>query len=255
MFKTLIAATALLIAGVGAASAADVPMPVKAPPAAAYNWAGFYIGGDAGYGWGRSTTEAHLLPGTGGLIRRAHNKFDMNNWIAGGQIGYNWQQANWIFGFEADAQATGEKGRLSFLCSAACIFIPPGSSTALNQKLEWFSTLRSRTGYAFFPTAMWYLTGDVVFAGIRSDTSYFVPNVGTGTGSRTTTRAGWTLGTGTEFQLVGNWTGKVEYLYMDLGHFTFGDVFPFPAASAGTRINYNSHLTDHILRAGVNYRF
>ena len=31
------------------------------------------------------------------------------------------------------------------------------------------------------------------------------------------TKAGWTLGAGIEARLWGNWTGKVEYLYMDFG--------------------------------------
>ncbi|XSC45975.1 outer membrane protein [Bradyrhizobium sp. RDT10] len=40
----------------------------------------------------------------------------MDGAIAGGQIGYNWQSNNWVFGIEADAQWSDEKGRA---CSTA----------------------------------------------------------------------------------------------------------------------------------------
>src|SRR5262245_41574954 len=59
----------VVTAGVGAIAmmaalqpvgAADLPAkaPVlKAPPPAIYNWTGFYVGGNAGYSWGRATTD------------------------------------------------------------------------------------------------------------------------------------------------------------------------------------------------------
>ena len=49
----------LALAAAGPAGAAD--MPVKgarmqaAPPVGVYNWTGFYIGGNVGYGWGNRT--------------------------------------------------------------------------------------------------------------------------------------------------------------------------------------------------------
>src|SRR5262249_49697436 len=55
----------------GAAFSADmaVKMPVKAPPplpASIYSWTGFYVGGNVGYSWGRSSTNATLVDSLGG---------------------------------------------------------------------------------------------------------------------------------------------------------------------------------------------
>ena len=51
---------AAAFAGMAASSALAADMPVKARPVAVvdvWNWTGFYIGGNAGYSWGRSETD------------------------------------------------------------------------------------------------------------------------------------------------------------------------------------------------------
>jgi outer membrane immunogenic protein len=68
-----------------------------------------------------------------------------------------------------------------------------------------------------------------------------------------TTRAGWALGAGAEFRLGGNWTGKIEYLYLDFGKVS--TTAGLPTNSTLLAINFNSHVTDHIVRVGVNYKF
>jgi opacity protein-like surface antigen len=52
--------------------------------------------------------------------------------------------------------------------------------------------------------------------------------------------------------LAGNWTAKIEYLYLDLGTVT---TIPAPAPSATTAAAFNSRITDNMLRVGVNYKF
>jgi opacity protein-like surface antigen len=66
------------------------------------------------------------------------------------------------------------------------------------------------------------------------------------------TKAGYTLGGGIEGRLTGNWTGKIEYLYLDLGTVT---TIPAPALGATTAAAFNSRITDNLLRVGVNYKF
>jgi ATP-dependent protease La (LON) substrate-binding domain/Outer membrane protein beta-barrel domain len=68
-----------------------------------------------------------------------------------------------------------------------------------------------------------------------------------------TTKAGWALGAGAEVRLGGNWTGKIEYLYLDFGKVS--TTAGLPTNSTPLAINFNSHVTDHIVRVGVNYKF
>ncbi len=75
----------------------------KAPIAdPAYDWSGFYIGANAGYGWARNGHQD--LTGNGSYW---NDKSDVMNQtvdprgaVYGGQVGYNWQAANWVFGLE-----------------------------------------------------------------------------------------------------------------------------------------------------------
>jgi len=66
------------------------------------------------------------------------------------------------------------------------------------------------------------------------------------------TKAGWAVGGGLEARLAGNWTGKLEYLYLDLGSIT---TVPTPAPGATVAAAFNSRVTDNVVRLGVNYKF
>src|SRR5665213_3175619 len=83
--------------------AADMPvkatMPAKAPMMAApYNWTGFYIGVNAGGGWAKQDNSLETTAGA--LIQQNSTKLD--GAVGGGQIGYNWQVNQIVFGVEAD---------------------------------------------------------------------------------------------------------------------------------------------------------
>ena len=78
----------------------------------------------------------------------------------------------------------------------------------------------------------------------------------TAAGSTTDTRVGWTIGAGVEGMITQNWTAKLEYLYMDLGGFRSGTVSLVPIAPAALiAARVDTNFTDHILRAGINYKF
>ena len=135
----------------------------------------------------------------------------------GVQAGYNWQSGPVVFGVEGDLQATG----------ANETFAPWKFSN------PWFGTVRGRVGYAF-SNIMFFGTGGLAFGELRGETFGL---------SETHTRAGWTVGAGTEFGLTQNWSAKIEYLYVDLANSNF----VITGASNGYRFG--------VLRAGVNYRF
>ena len=61
--------------------------------------------------------------------------------------------------------------------------------------------------------------------------------------SESRTSAGWAGGAGVEVALMGNWTARAEYLYVDLNDRSF--------VLTGT----NHGIESSLLRIGVNYRF
>jgi outer membrane immunogenic protein len=279
MKKLMLASVGLAALVVAApAMAADLPAaPVyKAPavvPMQIYDWTGFYVGLNGGYSWGRSASDFTF---TGFPLFSATQ--NLNGWVAGGQAGYNWQfNRNWIFGVEADLQATGQKGTLNAVAGPACVVTPGAgapttttcttSTASLEQKLPWLGTGRLRLG--FLPNDHWmlYVTGGVAVGEVETDaslttttTTSFSINGVTFPGATTTalalanantTRVGWTVGAGTEWVISGPWTAKLEYLYVDLGNVsnTFVGVGPIPTVTT------SSHVTDNIVRVGLNYRF
>jgi outer membrane immunogenic protein len=266
--KFIVSAAAVVgaLAGITAASAADLaPRYTKAPPLMvepAFNWSGFYAGGNIGYSWGRSSnTETISNLTTLAVASSLAARDDVNGVIGGAQFGYNWQAAGWLFGLETDIQGSGERGSLSLLC-VACNNDGTNIAAVLNQKLNWFGTLRGRVGGLVTPDVLLYGTGGLAYGGfstsgsITGNTAQGVPAtfVFPGTSS---TRAGWTLGAGIEGHISGNWTAKLEYLYMDFGTVTSGQTATtilVPVRTAAG-VGYSSHFTDNVVRVGLNYIF
>jgi opacity protein-like surface antigen len=105
------------------ATAADLPRKAPAyepPPPPVYNWTGFYVGGNLGYGWGDSSYSFSADNGagqgllntgiSGGITPRA-GSFRTTGIIGGGQLGYNWQFGKaWVAGIEADIAASSVGG-------------------------------------------------------------------------------------------------------------------------------------------------
>jgi outer membrane immunogenic protein len=217
--RLILAGIAALLTAPLAAQAADLPSPYKAPAytAPAYaNWTGFYVGINAGYGFGKSDWDHPAV------------SMDPKGALAGGTVGYNFQTGQWVWGVEADIDWSGMKGDTT--CGAA-------SCTTKN---DWLGTARARLGYAGWNNWLPYITGGAAFGDVKAENP-----AGT---SASKTQLGWTAGLGLEYALKSNWSVKVEYLYADLGKFDCGTV-----CSPVTPDNVS--FTTNIVRAGVNYRF
>src|SRR5207245_3241537 len=118
IFKAIAASALAAMAATSAASAADLAARpyTKAPMMEpVYNWTGFYIGGNVGYSWGRSRDTSTLTNTAGTVLFTSVDRSDLNGVVGGGQVGYNWQVQNWLWGLEADIQGTGEKGSRPFI--------------------------------------------------------------------------------------------------------------------------------------------
>ncbi len=268
MKKVMLTGVALAALISGPAFAADLARPVyKAPPPPieVWSWTGFYLGVNVGYSFGRSNTAADIFDTrSGALLFAANNNFNLNGAIGGGQIGFNWQNGIWVWGLEADIQGSGQKGNTAFACPVSfCNFDADTSPTnsvvaTVDQRLQWFGTARARLGVTVAPTVLAYVTGGLAYGQVKTDVALGGFTIGgapapIALASTTTTKAGWTAGGGIEARLGGNWTGKIEYLFMDLG--TFDGSVTNPFTSNTTTFTYSSHVRDNIVRVGLNYKF
>jgi outer membrane immunogenic protein len=176
---------------------AKAPAPMVVPPAA--SWAGWYIGVHAGVAW----HQAHAVSSYG-AFEVASPTSNKTGFIGGGQIGYNWQRGNFVFGLEADG---------SWLSAKAATEYPGiGYTAGPSHKINWLSTVRSRFGLAVGDT-MVYATGGVAFGGVKNQFVFF-PGFGP---SESKTRVGWAVGGGVEHMWTRNWTVALEGLFVDLG--------------------------------------
>jgi len=277
----LIAFSAAALCAAGPALAADYRAPIyKAPPppppVVEATWSGFYVGMDAGGSLGQHrTNDTGIYNGTFGvgnvqLFNESFNHY-LQGAILGAQAGYNWQLApRWAAGVETDWQWSGQKDTACvFSCGNTTVsFFGPGGAgfnTSLTdeQRLRWFGTARARFGYA--TPAYWiYATGGLAYGRIESQLNFTAQNVVAALfvpGSTVTdfshTRVGWTVGGGIETHLWDAWSAKIEYLYVDLGSvndsFTIAGGTTLPGSTFTVASHYD--MKDHIIRAGLNYRF
>lgn len=241
-----VAAAALCITA--SARAADLPAappPVyKAPSvmyAMPYNWSGFYIGGNLGYGWATASAD---LTGPGGLTGSGSE--DLNGGIFGLQAGYNWQLGQMVVGIETDIQATSQKASQTAACAAATCGVDVTATR--DSKLPWFGTTRLRLGYA---ADRWlpYITAGVAYGAHTVDITASTATA-SGSSSSSETRAGFTVGGGVEVGLAPNWSAKLEYLYIDSGTLTTSTT----VAGYGT-VTADERVKNNVVRGGLNYRF
>jgi outer membrane immunogenic protein len=265
MKRTLIAGAAFAsLLAVTNAFAADLPVYSKAPAVAAvYDWTGLYIGTNLGYSWGRGSTDGNATgtrtvalnavpPVVTALALPLSGRADVNGFIGGGQLGYNWQRGTWLFGLEGDIQFSNERGSGDVCTVAGC---PVGSAVfTRDYKLDWFGTARGRVGFLPAERLLLYATGGLAY-GNFSGSSWTLP-LDVGTWSHL--QAGWTVGAGVEAALGSNWSVKFEYLYMDLGHVGGSTATNTTVAGTTTTVLtyvFNTRFTDSIARVGLNYKF
>jgi outer membrane immunogenic protein len=246
MKTLLLAAVAGLALSTSVAFAADLAQPyVKAPPPLPPppSWTGFYIGVNGGYGWSQRTGDI-FCPG-GGVCNIVNGSLlRPEGGLVGGQIGYNWETDNLVvWGFEAD-------GQWADIHKSATAFVGPGGLDTVNvdAKLDWFGTARVRLGLTPWNNWLIYVTGGLIYGGVKASGSVDIPGPRGGffSASGSTTRTGGTAGGGIEYAFTPNFTGRIEGLWYDMGSH---DVF-LPALDETA----HGHLTGAIVRAGLNWR-
>ena len=221
-----------LLAGVafaaltGSAVAADLARPAYAPPPPVYSWTGLYWGVNVGYSWGQAKDEVSLL-GVGTFSESQK----VDGVIGGFQSGYNYQFGQWVWGWETDFQASGQKGGSTLQITAL-----PVTTLTTDHKLTWFGTSRTRLGVLWSPNVLLYGTAGVAYGQVKDTATLTAPGASV-TGTFKDTKAGW--------------TAKLEYLYIDLGKTeqTLG------TPALGQVISETRRFTDNIVRVGFNYKW
>lgn len=245
------------IAASVSAFAADLSAPVyKAPvtaPAPAYSWSGLYVGGHLGGAWGNNDwffpfdpinsvaqrpvgipfqggfpnspagLAAALARGyqgpTVGPFNVSSGSNSTSGWLAGGQIGYNYQIQNWVLGVEGEAGWTHLKGSN----------LDPSHPDINQNNTNFVGVLGGRLGYAF-DRLLFYGKAGGAWANTQysvfSNTTFTVGNgspapvtvtPGTMVDAATVNRFGYMLGVGFEYALTPQLSVKAEYEYLDFG--------------------------------------
>ena len=246
MKKFLLGTVGLVALSMAApASAADLAARpyAKAPPAmvaAYYDWSGFYVGMNGGWGssrncWSDTSFGIAVADGcntaTGGTV--------------GGQIGYRWQASQWVFGLEAQGNWADFHGR------NVSVVAPVFSN---DTRVDAFGLFTGQVGFAV-NNALFYVKGG---AAVTSDR---YRNFTTATGVQVTnsvgdSRWGAAVGVGLEYGFAPNWSAGIEYDHMFMQDRTTNFVNNGVAAAAGVPFATDRIRQDvDVVTVRVNYRW
>jgi outer membrane immunogenic protein len=265
--KKFLLAAAMVVLGTASVQAADLAAHyTKAPMmAAAYNWTGFYVGGNVGGQWGsadpRTTTLFPVatyfadssVPAIAGVGAQHINSSSVTGGLT---AGYNWQVNNAVFGLEGDINYFGFKGSAGgtavYPCCVASTFTVNSQVSA-----DWLATIRGRIGFLATPNWLIYATGGAAIADVKGNfnfTDTFA--AATESGAIRDTRVGWTAGLGGEYAVGNGWSLKAEYLYVDLGRASMtSNNLVVGAALPAQTFTHSFDIKSNIVRVGVNYKF
>lgn len=264
---------------VGSAAAADLRMPVKAPPIApVFSWTGCYVGGYAGGAWQDSngTTFTDLGNATfrsysGGVA--AARILGPHSWstgsdsgfIGGGTLGCNWEPVGSPF-------VLGVEGEFGYMHLSGQAF-DPTTIQATGQTTpdvlgsakvgDWYGMITGRLGYAWDRTLL-YVKGGAAFVPTQASVLDQCNTGGCGNWTISTsgnnTNATWTIGGGLEWAFAQNWSVKAEYMFISLrdnGQTICGSaIAPSGATVGGGPFCFNNTFGGiNTAKIGVNYRF
>ena len=185
----------------------------EAPYVRPFSWTGLYVGAHVGYGWSDvDWSEAGGFSGT----------HDGDGWVAGGQIGYNFQTGRFVYGVEADISSSGIDG----------------GNDCCGHSVDWLASVRARAGITGFDNrTLFYVTGGAAWADVEYSSI----------GDHSDTHFGWVAGAGIEHAFTPNMTARIEYLYYGF------DEINAPIAPGGGPASIDP--STQVVRFGLNYKF
>jgi outer membrane immunogenic protein len=249
MKKLLVGAVGLVALGMGAtgmaapASAADLAARpyTKAPPpmiAAIYDWSGFYIGANGGWGSAHKCWDLVTTPAGVPVAATPEGCHNATGGTVGGQIGYRWQASQWVFGLEGQGNWADFKGS-----NTSLVFADTNRS-----RIDSFGLLTGQVGYAW-NNVLFYVKGGGAVVGDKYDV-LSIPGAVLLSSARET-RWGGTVGAGLEFGFAQNWSVGVEYDHLFLGHRNVSFTTPGGVFDGTDRIGQDVDM----VTARINYRW
>jgi outer membrane immunogenic protein len=291
----LFSAVALIAAGSASAADLSRPIATKSPPplvTPAFTWTGAYVGLNGGVDWENTQTQYSYssTPGGGfdqlfgpgmppmvppgplnvpgssavdsalaiGFLAPSLGKSTTAVGIVGGQWGYNYQIQQYVLGFETDLDWVGGAKTTTFTSLPNGIITLNATQTA---GLEALGTVRARLGYAI-DRNLFFVTGGLAYGEVKASTmaTAVAPALSTEadivSGSASGWRVGYTVGGGYEYAFTNNLTGKIEYLFYNLGTANYS-VAPANSFTAAEElfINASQKFDGNVLRVGLNWKY
>jgi outer membrane immunogenic protein len=216
-------------------------MPYKAPPVtekmSVYNWTGFYLGAQIGYGLGHQTwvdtDPTSIFFGTEVANYNSHGV------LGGPQIGYLYQIGHFVLGLETRFAFSDIKGDLTTA-------LPP-AGVGFSTRTDMIWDVTGRLGYAPMDRWLVYVKGGPAW----SRSTSFLNQFTIGSATSRDWRSGWTVGGGVEWAFFDNWSALLEYNYYDFG--TKNVAFDAGIAFGQTTLDIKQQVQTVML--GLNYHF
>lgn len=209
----------------------------EAPPA---HWAGWYVGGHLGAGFGSNQwSDPFPAPPTGDRVH-------VGGALGGAQIGFNYQNGKIVVGAELSGSLSKLEGTQT--CFGAMPFVFAGLNCGNDTRN--LGTLTGRLGYAASQNLFYVKAG-----GALARENYTLNAVGVPGGAISSTSAtnlGWVVGGGVEHALSSRWSVNAEYKYLDFGKRSVDFTVPGMISAVSTE---TIRTSEHLMTLGVNYRF
>jgi outer membrane immunogenic protein len=249
----------------------------------AYNWTGYYVGANFGFRGAGQSGNAPLAgqPDTTGSFPVDNTPFSFgpDSGIIGFQGGYNLQVSPvWVLGLEGDFDWGHGRDSTSFT------FVDPSSGSTgsgqVSTAIDWSASIRGKVGYTTGPTLLYATGGASFLRATMSGSSSFSGTICTffdcldgfattssSSFSESKTLPGFVVGTGLEYMLTQRWLLRVEYLFADYGHPSFGPVgmngssacfvvfTPCGTTTSTQSGSVSTNLTTQTVRAAISFKF
>lgn len=242
--------SALLITSMGAASAADMSMPMKAPPPVRpmVSWTGCYLEGGVGYGMWNQDQYTETFPG---LVQlgAATTTDGGRGWLGRIGGGCDWQltgeASNWVIGGLAEYDFMGIKGTDNFQNVGLNGVFGAPSYAPEKESSAWY--IGPRVGYIVTPNLLTYVSGGYTETHFNQQNFTFL-NTGVSANASlpSYTAHGWFIGSGVDYALNMSWLPiqglfwRNDYRY---SQYNAKDLQPF-----GTGVNpgFAQHTTANV---------